>query len=83
MPTMVSDPLPGVELVDIAARSESKRKRVRCAAPSMSTKRVCVFACTCNKHEFGCVYVRYSCSRTHRRIMGLIRALLSSARDPG
>ena len=30
------------------------------------------------KHEFGCVYVRYSCSTTHRSIMGLIRALLSS-----
>jgi len=32
-----------------------------------------------NKHEFGCVYVNYSCSRTHRRIMGLVRALLSSS----
>ncbi len=31
-----------------------------------------------NKHEFGCAYVKYSCTRTHRRIMGLIRALLSS-----
>jgi hypothetical protein len=31
-----------------------------------------------NKHEFGCVYVRYCCTRTHRRIMGLMRALLSS-----
>ncbi len=31
-----------------------------------------------NKHEHGCVYVRYSCSRTHRAIMGLVRALLSS-----
>jgi hypothetical protein len=30
-----------------------------------------------NKHEFGCVYVRYTCSRTHRQIIGLIRALLS------
>ena len=36
-----------------------------------------------NKHEFGCVYVRYSCSRTHRRIMGLIRALLSSFAHSG
>jgi hypothetical protein len=32
-----------------------------------------------NKHEFGCCYLRYSCSRTHRAIMGLVRALLSSA----
>ena len=31
-----------------------------------------------NKHEYGCVYVRYTCTKTHRQIMGLIRALLSS-----
>ena len=31
-----------------------------------------------NKHEFGCASVRYSCSRTHRGVMGLVRALLSS-----
>jgi AcrR family transcriptional regulator len=36
-----------------------------------------------NKHEFGCVYVEYGCSRTHRRIMGLMRALLSSGAFPG
>ena len=36
-----------------------------------------------NKHEFGCVYVSYSCSATHRRIMGLVRALLSSQAIPG
>jgi transcriptional regulator with XRE-family HTH domain len=36
-----------------------------------------------NKHEFGCVYVCYSCTKTHRRIMGLIRALLSSDAIPG
>jgi transcriptional regulator with XRE-family HTH domain len=30
------------------------------------------------KHRYGCVYVRYSCSRTHRAVMGLVRALLSS-----
>jgi len=35
------------------------------------------------KHEFGCVYVCYSCTKTHRRIMGLIRALLSSSAIPG
>ena len=35
------------------------------------------------KHEHGCVYVRYSCSRTHREIMGLVRALLSSSAIPG
>lgn len=31
-----------------------------------------------NKHEFGCAYFDYSCSTTHRKIMGLVRALLSS-----
>ncbi len=36
-----------------------------------------------NKHEHGCAYVVYSCSRTHRRIMGLVRALLSSDAIPG
>jgi hypothetical protein len=36
-----------------------------------------------NKHEFGCAYVRYNCSRTHRHIMGLVRALLSSQAIPG
>ncbi len=30
------------------------------------------------KHRHGCVYVSYSCSRTLRAIMGLVRALLSS-----
>lgn len=30
-----------------------------------------------NKHIRGCVYVDYSCSRTHRAIMGLVRALLT------
>jgi hypothetical protein len=35
------------------------------------------------KHEHGCVYVCYSCTATHRRIMGLIRALLSSDAIPG
>ena len=30
------------------------------------------------KHEFGCAYLDYGCSRTHREIMGLVRALLSS-----
>jgi transcriptional regulator with XRE-family HTH domain len=29
------------------------------------------------KHVHGCCYVVYSCSATHRRIMGLVRALLS------
>ena len=35
------------------------------------------------KHEHGCVYVSYHCSRTHRQIMGLVRALLSSSAIPG
>jgi transcriptional regulator with XRE-family HTH domain len=36
-----------------------------------------------NKHEYGCVYVRYGCAATHRKIMGLIRALLISRVLPG
>jgi len=35
------------------------------------------------KHEFGCCYVDYTCSRTHREIMGLMRALLTSEAIPG
>jgi hypothetical protein len=35
------------------------------------------------KHEFGCAYVGYGCSETHRRIMGLVRALLASGAIPG
>jgi hypothetical protein len=36
-----------------------------------------------SKHEMGCVYVRYSCTRTHREVMGLVRGLISSAVLPG
>jgi hypothetical protein len=36
-----------------------------------------------NKHEHGCVYVGYWCSRTHREVMGLVRALLASGAIPG
>jgi len=36
-----------------------------------------------SKHEHGCAYVRYSCSRTHREIMGLVAALLTSGAIPG
>jgi hypothetical protein len=35
------------------------------------------------KHEFGYVYVSYACATTHRQIMGLVRALLSSSAIPG
>ena len=35
------------------------------------------------KHEHGCMYVIYSCTTTHRSIMGLIRALLASTAIPG
>jgi hypothetical protein len=36
-----------------------------------------------NRHEHGCVYVRYTSTEAHRRIMGLVRALLSSKAIPG
>lgn len=35
------------------------------------------------KHQFGCGYVDYHCARTHREIMGLVRALLASEAIPG
>jgi hypothetical protein len=36
------------------------------------------------KHPMGCPSIRYSCSMTHRAIMGLVHALLScEARSPG
>jgi hypothetical protein len=35
------------------------------------------------KHVHGCATVSYSCSPTHRTIMGLVRALLSGAAIPG
>ncbi|HEV3399762.1 MAG TPA: helix-turn-helix domain-containing protein [Actinomycetes bacterium] len=36
-----------------------------------------------SKHVHGCVSIDYSCSATHRRIMGLVRALLDDAVIPG
>ncbi len=36
-----------------------------------------------NKHEHGLARIDYSCSRTHREVMGLVRALLSSEVLPG
>jgi hypothetical protein len=36
-----------------------------------------------NKHEHGCAYVYCCCSKTHRQIMGLVRALLSTNAIPG
>jgi hypothetical protein len=36
-----------------------------------------------NKHEHGCVYVNLACATTHRTVMGLVRALLSSEAIPG
>jgi hypothetical protein len=35
------------------------------------------------KHVHGCVSIDYSCSATHRSIMGLVRALLGGAVNPG
>lgn len=36
-----------------------------------------------NKHQHGCVSVRYACARTHRGVMGLVKALLVSSPIPG
>ena len=35
------------------------------------------------KHVHGCVSIDYSCSATHRSIMGLVIALLGDAVNPG
>ncbi len=35
------------------------------------------------KHLMGCPCVAYSCSRTHRQVMGLVRAVLSTEAIPG
>ena len=35
------------------------------------------------KHVHGCVSIDYSCSATHRSIMGLVVALLGDAANPG
>ena len=35
------------------------------------------------KHVHGCVTLSYSCSATHRAVMGLVRALLSDGAIPG
>jgi hypothetical protein len=45
------------------------------AAPDPSIRR--------NKHQHGCFSVGYGCSQTHREVMGLVRALLSSEALPG
>jgi hypothetical protein len=60
------------ELTGIAASQFSKPYR---AVPDPSIRHA--------KHVHGCVGVRYSCSATHRSIMGLVGALLSDAAIPG
>ena len=35
------------------------------------------------KHLYGCGYADYHCTRTHREVMGLVRALLSSVAPSG
>jgi hypothetical protein len=60
------------ELTGIAASQFSKPYR---AVPDPSIRHA--------KHVHGCVGVRYSCSATHRSIMGLVGALLGDAVIPG
>jgi hypothetical protein len=50
------------------------RKPYRAAADS--TIRV-------SKHKYGCAYILYSCTRTHRAIIGLIEALIASTEQSG
>jgi transcriptional regulator with XRE-family HTH domain len=48
---------------------ESQFRKPYRAVPDRSIRRT--------KHEHGCVYVRYSCSETHRAIAGLMAGLLA------
>lgn len=36
-----------------------------------------------SKHRYGCATVSYSCSRTHRAVMGLVHAVLAPSALPG
>ena len=60
---------------DLTRVPRSQFRKPYRAAPDPSIRR--------NKHEFGCVYVRYTCAETHRKTMGLVRALLSSTSYSG
>jgi len=53
----------------------SQHRRPYRAAPDKSLRWV--------KHEFGCAAVGYSCTRTHRAVMGLVQALLTCDAIPG
>jgi hypothetical protein len=67
MPLKTSGPMSQV--------SRARSSIVRTAKPDESIRHA--------KHEYGCGYVDYHCSRTHREIMGLVRALLTSEVLPG
>ena len=54
------------ELTDVPPEQFTKPYR---AVPDPSIRRA--------KHVYGCPSIRYSCSRTHRAVMGLVEALLS------
>jgi hypothetical protein len=60
------------ELTVISSSQHTKPHR---AVPDRSIRR--------SKHPIGCPSVVYGCSRTHRAVMGIVRALLSSRALPG
>jgi len=60
---------------ELTGISESQFLKPYRAVPDPSIRRA--------KHVHGCVSVRYSCSTTHRSIMGLVGALLGDAAIPG
>ena len=67
----------GLDL-DAAERHWSELTRIPRAQFRAPYRAIADASIRTTKHEFGCVYVRDSCSTTHRSIMRLIRALLSS-----
>ena len=56
---------------DVTSVPRSQFRKPYRAAPDPSIRSA--------KHPMGCASVRYSCSRTHRAVMSLVRALLSSS----
>ncbi|MBL8778483.1 MAG: hypothetical protein JNK12_21290 [Acidimicrobiales bacterium] len=60
------------ELLDIPVEQFYKPYR---AVPDPSIRKA--------KHIYGCPSVSYCCTRTHRKVMGLVHALLSSEALPG
>jgi orotate phosphoribosyltransferase-like protein len=65
----------GLPLAEIAARLGVSKSSVSLWVRDPSIRRA--------KHVHGCVSIGYSCSATHRSVMGLVSALLCDGAIPG